>query len=289
MSIEKIKKLREITKAGLSDIKKALENTNYDTDKAIIWLRENGVLNAAKKVDRIAAEGVIKIKKTKNKIVIIEVNSETDFVAQNNIFNKSIDKILNTIIDNNIKNLEDLEKLKIDNQDFKEYVAILISTIGEKINFRRFVLIDNLKTLNIGYYVHSNNRIGAIVVAKGIDEITLKDIAMHITAMSPEYLSLNDISSEKRESEYNIAKKELMEKISSKPEEIQKKIIDGKVSKNLSEIVLLEQPFIKDQSIKIKDLLKNGEILNFVRFEVGSGIEKRIDNFKEEVLKQANS
>lgn len=288
MSIEKIKKLREITKAGLSDVKKALENTNYDIDKAILWLRENGVVNAAKKSNRIATEGIIKIKKIGNKIAIIEVNSETDFVAQNKIFNKAIDKILDVIIKENIKKITDLENIKIDNQDFKEYIAVLISTIGEKISLRRFNVFDDLKGFNIGYYVHANNKIGTIVIAKGISNEVLRDIAMHISAMSPEYISLYDISEDRKESEYNIAKKELSETISSKPEEIQKKIIEGKVNKILSEIVLLEQPFVKDQNIRIKDLIKDGEILNFVRFEVGSGIEKKVDNFKEEVLKQAN-
>lgn len=288
MSIEKIKKLREMTKAGLSDVKKALESTNYNIDKAVIWLRENGVLKASKKADRIAAEGVVKIKETKTRIAIIEVNSETDFVSSNQMFKKATDEILKAILSNKITTLEELKNLKIDNQSFDKYIASLIATIGEKIDVRRIKVFDLTdKEINHSSYVHSNNRIGSIVLGKDIEEKVLYDIAMHIAAMSPEYLSLDNISQERREEEYKIAKKELADSLNNKPEGVQNRIIEGKVRKALSEIVLLEQPFIKDSSRRIKDLEGRGKIVDFVRFEVGSGIEKKKENFEEEVAKQA--
>lgn len=288
INIEDIKKLREITSAGLMEVKKALDNAQGNFDKAIKWLRENGLAKAAKKADRIAAEGAIFILNIKNKIIILELNSETDFVAQNKFFLEFGNKLANYIADSNLKNneLENFKEKIFDKEKISEKIAFLSAKLGEKINLRRFYVLD-LKDYQIGSYLHVNKKIGVIVVAKNVDQDLLKDIAMQIAAMSPEYLNLNEIPAAKKAEEYQIAKKDLKNTLENKPKEIQEKIINGRVNKILSDIVLEEQSFVKDNSKKIKQLLrKDAKLITFIRYEVGEGIDKKVENFKDEVMKQ---
>lgn len=288
INIEDIKKLREITSAGLMEVKKALDYAEGDFDKAIKWLRENGLAKAAKKADRIAAEGAIFILNIKNKVIILELNSETDFVAQNKFFLEFGDKLANYIANSNLEGNQ-LEKLKekiFDNEKIDEKIKFLAAKLGEKINLRRFYVLD-FKDYQVASYLHINKRIGVVVVAKNVDQNLLKDIAMQIAAMNPEYLNLSEIPAAKKSEEYQIAKKDLKNTLENKPKEIQEKIINGRVNKILSETVLEEQAFVKDNSKKVKQLLgKDAKLITFIRYEVGEGIEKKVENFKEEVMKQ---
>ncbi len=285
MSIENIKELRERTGAGLMDVKKALEASDNDIEKAIDWLRKNGISKAAKKSNRVAAEGSVFISRNDKKVVMIEINSETDFVASNDLFVSTSEKIVNLILNSKIelKNNNDALELKDESdQTINDLLVNLTATIGEKISLRRFVILEG-KT---SYYKHANNRIGVIISGTEIDDETMKDLAMHIAAMSPEYLSKDEIPAEKIEKENELAKIELAKTLEGKPENIQANIIKGKVDKILSENILLEQTFVKDSSKKVKDLLKKGKINSFVRYQVGEGIEKVVENFAEEVQKQ---
>lgn len=284
MSIEKIKELRKITGAGVLDVKKALIESNNDINKAIEWLRINGISKAAKKSDRIAADGSIFISSKENKVAMIEINSETDFVASNEIFNSISQQIANKILEFDLKNndINTVLSLKINDVKIEDLLIDLTAKIGEKITLRRFCILNGI----VSSYKHSNLKIGVIILGKNIEKSTLRDIAMHIAAMSPKFLSMNDISDEKKEKELILVKKELSEILKNKPEKIQKNIIEGKLSKVLAEDVLIEQSFIKDPNKKIKDILGEGELVGFERFEVGEGIEKKVENFAEEVKKQ---
>ena len=286
MSIENIKKLRVMTGAGIMDVKKALEASNDDIDKAIKWLRENGISKAAKKVDRIAAEGVINIVKNKNKILILEVNTETDFVASNDKFQKGVKEISNTLLKSSLKSddLKNASVLKINNESLEMYLTNLTSIIGEKIHLRRFKSFE-IKNNFVNSYVHANSKIGTIVVGENIDETILRDISMHIAAMNPLYLEKNNIPKEKVDYEKKLAFKELAGALKGKPEKIQEGMINGKINKIFSDAVLLEQTFVKDNSKKIKDIIGKGKILDFIRYEVGEGLEKREENFADEVEK----
>ncbi len=290
MSIENIKKLREMTGAGMMDVKKALDASNDDINLAIDWLRKNGVAKAAKKSGRIAAEGIISIVSNSQKIVIVEINSETDFVASNAAFKKGAAQIAIAILDSSLKSddLVGANELKTPAGTVAEVIAELTSTIGEKISLRRFAIF-NLKDQSVGFYVHSNSKIGAIVIGTKMESSLLRDIAMHVAAMSPQFLSMEDISKETKAKETALAKELLKDTLASKPEKVQEGIIRGKVNKTLGELILLEQPFVKDPSKKVKDLQGQGKIDKFIRYEVGEGIQKADNNFADEVAAQLAS
>ncbi len=287
MSIENIKKLREMTGAGMMDVKKALDASNGDIDAAVEWLRANGIAKAAKKADRIAAEGSVFVVKNESKAVLVEVNSETDFVATNEMFISGSNKIANAILNSEIAtdNLEAALALTVDGETIESLLTNLTATIGEKITLRRFTVVQGAT----GIYKHSNGRVGVIVSGNEIAEELLRDVAMHVAAMNPEYLSTNDISAETIEKETALAKELLADAIEGKPEQVQQGMIQGKVNKTLAESVLLEQSFVKDPSKKVKDLQGAGSFTTFVRYEVGEGIEKKVDNFAEEVAQQAEA
>ncbi len=282
MSVELIKELRERTGAGMMDCKKALEASNNDMDAAIEWLRTNGIAKAAKKSDRIAAEGSVFLVKNDAKAVMVEINTETDFVASNEMFIKESTIISEAILNSNAKTNEEALALLIGSETVESTLTNLTATIGEKISFRRFVVVEG----STATYKHANSRIGVIVAGENIDESTLKDVSMHIAAMNPEYLSKDEISADIVAKETELAKEELADTLKGKPENIQENIIKGKVDKTLSENVLLEQTFVKDNSKKVKDLAGSGKFTSFVRYEVGEGIEKKEENFAEEVAKQ---
>ncbi len=284
MSIENIKKLREMTGAGMMDVKKALDASNGDIDAAVEWLRANGIAKAAKKADRIAAEGSVFVANNGDKAVLIEINTETDFVATNDMFVSGSEKVANAILNSDVAS-EDLEAalaLTVEGETIESLLTNLTATIGEKISLRRFAVLNG----STGIYKHSNGRVGVIVSGNGIDSESLRDVAMHAAAMNPEFLSKDEISAEVVEKETALAKELLADAIAGKPENIQENMIKGKVDKTLSENVLLEQTFVKDPSKKVKDLAGAGSFTSFVRYEVGEGIEKKVENFAEEVAKQ---
>ncbi len=287
--INLIKKLREMTGSGILDSKKALEASDNDLDKAVEWLRVNGIAKASKKASRVAAEGIVLSGQSDTKIALLEVNSETDFVASNDKFLNGVNKIIDNAIKADIKNQDELLNLKIDNETANDLITSLTATIGEKISLRRFVSFatEGVKAVS---YVHSNKRIGTILISSNLndDEKLLKDVAMHITALGPKFASLDDIDKDYIEKEREIITKEYSEKYANKPKQVLENIVKGALNKQLAEITLMEQVFVKDSSKKIKELFPNSK-LKFVRYEVGEGIEKEVVDFAKEVMSQVNN
>ncbi|WP_339022498.1 translation elongation factor Ts [Spiroplasma endosymbiont of Crioceris asparagi] len=283
-----IKKLREITSAGMMDCKKALDATNGNIDEAVVWLRENGLVKAAKKADRVAAEGVTCAKSNSKKAIIFEVNSETDFVSKNQNFLDLIDEIADALLKNDFKNREEALKIQLKSkQTIEEACIAATATIGEKIEFRRVEFVDLAKKQIISTYNHSNKRISVLVEFEGsISKDDAYNIAMHIAAMSPKYLSVNDVPQSFKDSEMHIIKETT--DVTGKPENIAKNILNGKLNKKISEIVLLEQAFVMDEKLKIKQFLesKKTNLISMKRFEVGEGIEKVVTDFAAEVAAQ---
>ncbi|PPE04663.1 elongation factor Ts [Entomoplasma ellychniae] len=292
VNAQQIKELREITQAGMMDCKKALEATNGVIDDAIVWLRENGLAKAAKKSDRIAAEGVSLAKENDKNLVIIEVNSETDFVAQNEKFINLINQVADTILTSNAKTLEEALNTKTKSgETVKEVLINATATIGEKIELRRFSLIEKQSGYSTTLYNHSNKRVSVALKFKGeLDSNDAYSVAMHVAAMSPQYINQDEIPTSFKEAEFSIIKAEAKddEKLKSKPANILENILKGKLSKRLSEISLVDQQYVVDESFKVGDFLKSKhvEIIDMVRYEVGEGIEKVVSDFASEVAAQ---
>ncbi len=279
-----VKELRERTGAGMMDCKAALSDARGDIEIAIEVMRKSGAAKAAKKAGRIAAEGIISIKLNENDIVILEVNCETDFVTKDESFLSFVDSVIQVISNNNVSDVDELLKLNSGNQTIEEANQQLIAKIGEKITIRRFQksLIQN----QTGTYLHGI-RIGVIVEIKGGSEELAKDIAMHIAASRPLFINEDQISQEILDKEKEIYTAQAQE--SGKPADIVEKMVEGRLKKFIKEITLLGQPFVKDPEKSIEKILKssNAKVLSFIRYEVGEGIEKRADNFAEEVMSQA--
>ena len=281
-----VKELREKTGAGMLDCKKALEATEGDMEKAIDWLREKGIAKAAKKESRIAAEGLCQIKIDGNKAVILEVNSETDFVAKNEEFTNFVDYLADEILKNNAKSLEEVLEIKDGAETINDKLVALVAKIGEKISFRRFELVTKTDEECFGAYKHMGGKIGVLVVLKGANEEVAKDVAMQGAAMNPVGLRRADVPAEMIERETHVIKEQVMAE--GKPEAIAEKMAIGRFNKFYKELCLEEQAFIKDSSLSVLDYVKNnnGEIVSMVRFAVGEGIEKREENFADEVMSQ---
>ena len=281
-----VKELREKTGAGMLDCKKALEATEGDMEKAIDWLREKGIAKAAKKESRIAAEGLCQIKIDGNKAVILEVNSETDFVAKNEEFTNFVDYLADEILKNNAKSVEEVLEIKDGAETINDKLVALVAKIGEKISFRRFELVTKTDEECFGAYKHMGGKIGVLVVLKGANEEVAKDVAMQGAAMNPVGLRRADVPDEMIERETHVIKEQVMAE--GKPEAIAEKMAIGRLNKFYKEICLEEQAFIKDSSLSVLDYVKNnnGEIVSMVRFAVGEGIEKREENFADEVMSQ---
>ncbi|MGY8813755.1 MAG: translation elongation factor Ts [Gammaproteobacteria bacterium] len=286
-----VKELRERTGAGMMDCKKALLETDGNIDIAIENMRKSGVAKAAKKAGRIAAEGVILIRHAEDNkhSVILEINCETDFVAKDDNFGRFANAIADTILANKPGNVDDLNNLTLNETtglSVEQARSELIAKIGENISIRRFNIIEH--TGNIGSYLHGV-RIGVVVGLSGGDESLAKDLAMHIAASKPVCISENEVSEEILEQEKVVFKAQANE--SGKPEEIIEKMVAGRINKFLKEITLLGQPFVKDPDVTIEKLLTshNASVNFFTRFEVGEGIEKKEDNFVEDVMAQANN
>lgn len=285
-----VKELRERTGAGMMDCKNALQEAGGDIETAIEAMRKSGVAKAAKKAGRIAAEGNIIIDQNPatGDTVILEVNSETDFVAKDSNFKSFGDDVAACILANHPADIEKLMVLPIrqgSDQTVEETRQQLVAKIGENISVRRFTLVQNKET-RLGTYSHGT-RIGVIVSMQGGDDALAKDIAMHVAASKPVYVAEEDVSQDliKKEMEILIAQAQ----DTGKPPEIIEKMIGGKLKKFLQEITLLGQPFVKDPDLTVKKLLgKTGAKVNhFIRYEVGEGLEKRNDNFAKDVMDQA--
>ncbi len=288
ISASLVKELREKSGAGMMDCKKALAETNGDMEKAIDYLKEKGIAKATKKESRIAAEGLANIYTNGNKAVIIEINSETDFVSKNKEFINLLDKIGNAILNSDAKTYE--EALEVCTEDGKVSDLIVAATakIGEKISFRRCEIIIKNDDECFGNYLHLGGKIAVLTVLKGGNEEVAKDVAMQAAAMRPEYLVPTDIPDDVIEREREIFKNNAMNE--GKPEEIAVKMIEGRIKKFYKEVCLSEQEFIKDSSLNVSQYIakNNGELKLMVRYEVGEGIEKRNEDFASEVMNQIN-
>ncbi len=278
-----VKELRDRTGAGMLDCKKALEENNGDIDKAVDYLREKGILKAEKKSGRIAAEGIITGKVEGNVGVMLEVNSETDFVGKNQEFVDFSQKLLDIIIKNNPKDVDELKKQELGSQTVEETLTGLIAKIGENMTIRRFERVESDNLVNV--YIHGS-RIGALVELKDGSEQVAKDVAMQIVAIAPKYISREDVEEDVLNHEKQVLRQQALNE--GKPEAIVDKMITGRLNKFFEEICLLDQTFIKDSDLKVGKYLKDAKVVKFVRYELGEGLEKREENFAEEVAKQVN-
>ena len=284
-----VKELREKTGAGMLDCKKALEATNGNMDEAVDWLREKGISKAAKKESRIAAEGLCKVEVKDNKAVILEVNSETDFVAKNAEFTNFVDYLADTIINNNLETHEDVLAFEDNGETIESKIVNLTATIGEKISFRRHELITKGDDEVFGSYLHLGGRIASLVVLSNTTDAVAKDVAMHVAAMAPVCVTRNDVPTEMVEHETKVIKEQVMNE--GKPADIAEKMVSGRLNKFYKEICLEEQAFIKDSNLNVGTYVKNngGTIVKMIRYAVGEGIEKKEENFADEVMSQINA
>ena len=288
-SASDVKTLREKTGAGMLDCKKALEETKGDMDAAVDYLREKGIAKAAKKESRIAAEGLTEILVDGNKAVIIEVNSETDFVAKNEEFRNFISVVSKAILNAGVKTMEEALEVETENGKVSEYLVNLVAKIGEKLSFRRFELVEKTDKEVFGCYSHMGGRISVLTVVEGSNEDVARDVSMHVAAMNPGYLNRESVPADVIEHEKGIIKEQAMNE--GKPAEIAEKMVMGRINKYYKEVCLLEQPFVKDPDLTVENFVKNngGSIISMIRYEVGEGIEKRQDDFAAEVMSQVNA
>ena len=283
-----VKELREKTGAGMMDCKKVLTETDGDLEKASELLRERGIAKAAKKSGRIAAEGMVEAYISDDEKVgaIVEVNSETDFVAKNEEFRKFVMDVAKQVVKNNPKTVEDLlnePAIFEDGKTVNEALVGKIATIGENISIRRFARFETTDGL-IEKYIHGDGKIAVLVdMTSGSKELA-KDVCMQIAAARPEYVSREQVPAERLEKEKEILKAQTMNE--GKPEAIAEKIVMGRINKFYEEICLVDQEFVKDPSQKVSNILKDAKVVEFARFETGEGIEKKEENFAEEVMKQ---
>ncbi|HBS91745.1 MAG TPA: elongation factor Ts [Erysipelotrichaceae bacterium] len=291
ISASLVKELREKTGAGMMDCKKALEAVDGNVEAAIDWLREKGIAKAAKKSDRIAAEGLTKVVVSGNVAIVVELNSETDFVAKNEQFLTLLDVVANTILDGQPSDVEAALALTTEKGTLETLIAEATATIGEKISLRRFELVSKQDDEVFGSYMHNGGRISAVAVLNGENAEVAKDVAMQVASMQPAYISRNhmpaDIVEKERGIQLEIIKND--EAMANKPEKVLAGILEGRLSKSLQDMCLVDQLFFKNPDLKVGQYLKqaNTETVAFVRYAVGEGIEKKADNFVEEVMSQA--
>ncbi|MGN1295542.1 MAG: translation elongation factor Ts [Bacilli bacterium] len=284
--IELIKVLRDRTGAGMMDCKKALMETDCDVEKAVEWLREKGIAKVAKKASRIAAEGLTHVVVNGNEALILEINSETDFVSKSDAFKDLVVEVANVVL---ASKPADIEAAKALTQEIFTNATI---KIGEKLDFRRFELVTKSDDQTFGSYIHMGGKISVLVVENGANAEVAKGLAMQIAANNPQYITTSDIPADAIEKEKAVqmeaAKND--EKLKDKPEQALVKIIEGKVNKIFAESVLVKQDYLLDPSQKVEQVLTSNKIsvAKFVRYQVGEGIAKREENFAEEVAKQMN-
>ena len=284
-----VKELRDKTGAGMLDCKKALEATNGNMSEAIDWLREKGISKAEKKASRVAAEGLCKIVTDGNKAVILEVNSETDFVAKNEEFTNFVDYLANTILANNLKTHEEVLSFDDNGETIEAKLVALTAKIGEKLSFRRHELVEKNDNEVFGSYLHMGGKIGALVVLADTSSEVAKDVAMHVAAMAPVCATRSDLPADMVDHESKVIKEQVMNE--GKPADIAEKMVTGRLNKFYKEICLEEQEFIKDSSVNVGTFVKNngGSIVSMIRYAVGEGIEKKEENFADEVMSQINN
>lgn len=281
-----VNELRNKTGAGMMDCKKALVETNGDIDAAVDYLREKGIAKAAKKADRIAAEGLANVYINGNTATIIEVNSETDFVSKNENFKSLVDEIGNAILNSGAKTLEDALEANTSEGTVEELIISRTATIGEKLSLRRIEVLTKNDDEVFGSYIHMGGKIAVLTLLKGGNEDVARDVAMQAAAMKPEYLSEERVPAERVEKEKKFLIDQAMEE--GKPQDIAEKMVAGRLKKFFKEICLVDQAFIKNGDIDVKTYVANngGEIKEMIRFEVGEGMEHRSENFADEVMSQ---
>ena len=286
ISASMVKDLREKTGAGMMDCKKALVECNGDMDKAIDYLREKGISKAAKKAERIAAEGLSNIYIKGNDAVVVELNSETDFVAKNAEFKELLDKIGNTILENNVTSMEEALNTKCGDETINDLIVNATAKIGEKISLRRFEKVTKTDSQVFGSYLHMGGKISSLTIIEGGNEEVARDVAMQAAAMRPQYINIESVPAEDLEREKAVIKEQVINE--GKKPEFADKIVEGRIRKFYEETVLEEQAFIKDSGLTVKAYLKNNnsKLVKLVKYEVGEGMEKRNDNFAEEVMSQ---
>ncbi len=289
ISAKLVKELREKTGAGMMDCKKALTETDGDIDKAVDYLREKGMAKAAKKSDRIAAEGSSFVKSNGNVATILEVNSETDFVARNDQFKNLVEQLADHILATKPQDLETLMASDINGQSVEDLMNESIAKIGEKLTLRRFAIVEKTDNDAFGEYLHMGGSIGVLALVEGSsDSEAAKDVAMHIAALNPKFVSREQVSEEELNREREVLKNQALNE--GKPENIVEKMVEGRLRKYLEEICTVDQAFVKNPDQTISEFLssKGGKLTSFVRFEVGEGLEKRNDDFADEVMNQVN-
>lgn len=283
-----VKELREKTGVGMMDCKKALTEVDGDMDAAVDFLREKGLASAAKKADRIAAEGTTSVLVNGNEAVIVEINAETDFVAKNDAFQTLVQEIAEHLLANKPADVEAAESSTMSNgATVADHISSAVAKIGEKITLRRFEIMTKTDADAFGPYLHMGGRISVLTLLEGsTDETAAKDVAMHIAAMNPKYISRDEVSEEEVERERKVLTEQALNE--GKPENIVAKMVEGRLGKFFEEICVLEQPFVKDGDQKVGKFVEatGGKLVKFVRYEVGEGLEKREENFADEVMGQ---
>lgn len=280
ITAQMVKELRDATGAGMMDCKKALMESEGDMEKAMEVLRQKGISSAEKKMGRIAAEGLVASAIEGNKGAMVEVNCETDFVAKNDEFKALASDIAKLAATSSATTVDELLKVDFNGKALEEVIKEKIATIGEKITVRRFEKYEG----NLSTYVH-NGKIGVMLVSDKQDEVTGKDICLHIASSAPEFLSRNDIPQEVIDEETRIEMGK--EDLQSKPEQIRAKIVEGRVNKLMAQKCLLEQPFVKNPDVTIQGLIEGKmSLIKFDRYVLGEGLEKRSENFADEVMNQ---
>lgn len=291
ITASQVKELREKTGAGMMDCKKALTECDGDMAKAVDWLREKGISKAAKKEGRIAAEGLTRVATKGNTGILFEVNSETDFVAKNEQFLHLLDVIQNAILDTKAADVDAVLTTSTPEGTIADLITNATATIGEKITFRRVTVVEKADDEFFGSYMHMGGKISALVVLKGeTNETVAKNIAMQVASMAPTYVSQSDIPGDvvEHERELQLQMMKADPKMAGKPEKVLQGILKGKVDKHFKDQCLLDQEFFLDPKMKVANFLKDNkvELVSFVRFQTGEGIEKREENFAEEVMSQ---
>ncbi len=289
ISASLVKELREQTGAGMMDCKKALSACDGNLEAAIDWLREKGIAKAGKKEARIAAEGLANIFVEGNKAVIIEINAETDFVSKNDEFKDLIKTVGETVLKSDAKTLEEANELPCGEGTIKDLMIAKTSKIGEKLDFRRLAVIEKKDDENFGTYLHMGGKIAVVTVIKGANSEVAKDVAMQAAAMKPKYVFKSDVPEDVVAREREVLKEQAMNE--GKSADIALKMVEGRLNKFYKEICLSMQAFIKDGDIDVTKYVTNngGELISMTMFTVGEGIEKRQDNFAEEVMAQINN
>lgn len=291
ITASQVKELREKTGAGMMDCKKALTECDGDMAKAVDWLREKGMSKAEKKAGRIAAEGLTRVAAQGNHAVIFEVNSETDFVAKNEQFLHVLDVLQASLLETKPASLEEALKVSTPEGTVEEVITNATATIGEKISFRRIDVVEKKGDEIFGTYMHMGGKISAVVVLKGTQDAQIaKNIAMQVASMSPVYVSQSEIPSDVVEHERELQMQMMQNdpKMAGKPEKVLQGILKGKVDKHFKDLCLNDQEYFLEPKQKVSQFLKeNGaEAVCFVRYQAGEGIEKKEENFAEEVMSQ---